>query len=210
MQNQSCLVRTGLGNYCSTCRTAGGWADCAMLSGMIGDKDQVKGAAIGAWVRAGRQAGPARGARSPAGSRGFTWVEALIVIVIGLILAAMLIPAWQGYRYRSLITDAVIEAGVHGKGFITEFHDRHRRLPTAAEGARLVDPALLEGSKSLQWDAARQLLIVTPRHEVFGDRRFAYKVEVTPQGLEWRCGMLELEAKYLPAMCRVDSFAASR
>ena len=142
-------------------------------------------------------------------SRGFTWVEAVIVIAIGLVLAAMLIPSWQGYRYRSLITDAVNDAGVHGKLFITEFHERHRRLPTASEGARVVDPSLLKGSKSLQWDAARQLLVVTPKHEVFGGRRFAYKVEVAPQGLEWKCGTLELEAKHLPAMCR-DPIAASR
>ena len=142
-------------------------------------------------------------------SRGFTWVEAAIVVAIGLILAAILIPSWQGYRYRSLITDAISDASVHGKGFITEFHARHRRLPTAAEGARVVDPALLKGSKSLQWDASRQLLVVTPKDEVFGGRRFAYKVEVTPQGLEWKCGTLELEAKHLPAMCR-DPLAPSR
>lgn len=141
-------------------------------------------------------------------SRGFIWVGA--VIAIALILAAMLIPSWQGYRHRSLITDAINDGGVHGQGFITKFYDRHRRLPTAAEGARLVDPALLKGSKSLQWDASRQLLVVTPKHEVFGGRRFAYKVEVTPRGLEWKCGTLELEAKYLPAMCRGDSFAALR
>jgi Tfp pilus assembly protein PilE len=127
----------------------------------------------------------------------------LLVFIAIVILVALGIPAYQGFRPRALISEAVID-GSALKFKVAQFYEKHRKLPELAEAAALqLRPSDLKRAQSVVWDAAGRLVVVTvsePKSQM--GKRFALYAEERDGMLVWTCRTIDLDVKYLPGSCR--------
>jgi type IV pilus assembly protein PilA len=140
-------------------------------------------------------------------SRGFTFVEVMIVVAIALLASALTIPAWHGYRPRSMVNDAIHETRSQLTEDIDQFFASYGRLPNEAESARYrVAPRRLDSARSVAWHPESRLVVVTMKDRMYEGKRFAFRAEPKEGHLTWTCGTIDLEPKYLPSSCRDELF----
>ena len=130
------------------------------------------------------------------------WAKRVLILVVLLVIAAaILIPSYQGYRPRQLISEALVE-GLALRTRVTEIYESRRRLPLESEAVALRIPqSELKRAQSVVWDAAGRRVVVTVGDPQPG-KRFAFHAEERDGNLTWACRTIDLEAKYLPASCR--------
>jgi type IV pilus assembly protein PilA len=141
-------------------------------------------------------------------SRGFTFVEVMIVVAIALIASALTIPAWHGYRPRGMVKEAIQETRSQVTEDIDQFFASYGRLPNVAESARYrVAARRLDSARSVAWHPDSRLVVVTMKDRIYEGKRFAFRAEPKDGHLTWTCGTVDLEPKYLPSGCRDELFS---
>ena len=143
-------------------------------------------------------------AANPGVQRGAGWWLTRILIAVVLIaIIAIAIPAYQGFRPRALISEALID-GTALKTRVAEFYERRRRLPQPAEAAVLqLLPSDLKRAQSVVWDrAGRRVVVTVSEPQSQSGKRFALYAEEREGKLNWTCRTIDLDVKYLPGSCR--------
>ena len=140
------------------------------------------------------------------GQKGFTLIELLIVVAIVGILAALAIPAYQGYTHRARVTE-VIAAVARDRTVLTEYYSDRGRWPPSTEGL------VISTRESSEYLVSDPELMQDPR-------AVSYPVELGPNArgkiileavfvdgviYDWICRPDADEAlppRYLPSSCR--------
>ena len=129
------------------------------------------------------------------------WMTISVTTIVVLVVIAVLIPAWQGFRPRSLVTEAMEDA-VPLRRRIERFHIDNRRLPEGTEAASFRIDQGLSASRLVAWDPRERMVVVTMGDNMHSGKRFGFKADLNEARIEWKCSRFDLEAKYLPASCR--------
>jgi hypothetical protein len=132
-------------------------------------------------------------------SRGFVGALALQAMVV--ILPAVAMPSYAAYRYRAMVSDALLLAGAAKVG-LQDYLDEHQLLPTRidevtkAVSNKYVDRLVLESDGTIR--------------AIFGDgseKLSGHSVSWVPEKkdgriVEWVCRSKDLPVQCLPFPCR--------
>ena len=137
----------------------------------------------------------------PESAKRVPWGPMILGVVIVVVGAVLLIPSYQGFRPRSIVNDAISDS-LPLRLRISEFYEANRKLPEGAEAAAFRLERDLKESQSVAWSPGERMLIVTMGDNMHRGKRFGWKAEPGPAGLEWKCTTIDLEPKNLPGNCR--------
>jgi hypothetical protein len=127
-----------------------------------------------------------------------------LVLIGGAVLGIvgfLYVASHSGYDSRAHITEAINEASPL-KDRVADFHAKNKSLPQAADVAAAKGALALKRARGIDWDPARRMVVITMEGEPYPGKRFAYVAEPRDDRIEWVCRPLDLEAKFLPAVCR--------
>jgi type IV pilus assembly protein PilA len=82
--------------------------------------------------------------QTPSKAAGFTFIELLVVAAIIGILAAIALPAYLDYEFRSEVAESIVFLG-DSKAAVNEFYGRWGRMPSDNAQAGLKAPDVLRG-----------------------------------------------------------------
>ena len=139
--------------------------------------------------------------------QGFTLIELMIVVAIIGILAAIAIPAYQGYTIRTKVSEIMI-VGSAAKSSSSEYYLTEGNLPTTASEAGInVDPDQSDFISAIAISTAGSTITLTYTidAQLHGDVAGETVVFVgtgTSNGVKWTCNTGSLDDVYLPASCR--------
>ncbi len=138
--------------------------------------------------------------------KGFTLIELMIVVAIIGILAAIAIPAYSDYTKRAKVTE-LVTAGSACKASVSEYFQAQGAYPTALptagcsstttakiSGLTLTNPGIITVTSAIS--GVTGTYVLTPTEAGTGTGV-----------LQWSCSASTIEAKYLPANCRVTAAA---
>ncbi len=129
-------------------------------------------------------------------------VEAFLTAILALVIPYFLLvapAAYDNYAPRSRVSEGVSLATLL-KSPIAEFYAEHKRFPDAREAEKF----RIDGGKytqSVAYDAGKRMIVVT-MGDRFKGQRFAMRAEEKSGTISWTCRTIDLEPRYLPAMCR--------
>ena len=127
--------------------------------------------------------------------------RALALLALVGVVVAIAIPAYQGYRPRALINEAVADS-IELRTRVSNFYETQRRLPQESEAGKFRASASdLKRAQAVVWDAVGRRIVVTVGDPQPG-KRFALEAEERDGALVWTCRTIDLEPKYLPGGCR--------
>lgn len=114
---------------------------------------------------------------------GFTLVELMVVVIIIGVLAAVAIPSFRAYSYRSKASEATTFLGEikqRQEAYRAEFGRYAQVSGNALAGLANTNPAAIPGDRAMSWPASPgwQQLGAAPD----GPTRFAYSVVAGPPG----------------------------
>ncbi len=150
--------------------------------------------------------------------KGFTLIELMIVVAIIGILAAIAIPTYQDFTVRSKVSEGLV-GSAPTKLSVTEFMNANSRWPTVTEVG--IDPnynSKFVLSVAYALNAGLPNILVTFNTagangivELAGADVVMFEGTRTTGSVDWDCdppanGVTTVEARYLPAECRVDRF----
>ena len=130
----------------------------------------------------------------------WTALGAFGLALVPLLLPLVAIPEYQYRADRERVIEGVLTASAL-KSPITEFYERHKRLPDPQEAAQFRHSSPMNFTASVGWDAARKAIVAT-MGERFNGKRFEIAAEERDGALVWTCRTIDLEPKYLPGACR--------
>lgn len=132
----------------------------------------------------------------------WTGLAAGSLVALTILLGVLVAKASYGdFSPRAKVSEALL-AGSGMRTQVTEFHQDHGRLPTAADAAKLDTSVVSKYVASIVWDASRNVVVVTMREPYPGKRLEIWPVVQGDKLMEWRCGSPDLDKKYLPMSCR--------
>ncbi len=137
--------------------------------------------------------------------KGFTLIELMIVVAIIGILAAIAIPAYSDYTERAKVSELVTLASAC-KGSVSEYYQSEGVFPADNDEGGCTNTAtdkidsiivtavgntgVITVASNLTKATGNYILVGTP-------------VSATDDSVEWSCNTSTIDAKYLPANCRV-------
>lgn len=138
---------------------------------------------------------------TPRPPSGWTALGGIAMGVVWLfVIAAMMVPAYDGYAPRAKIAEAILAASAT-RTQVSEFYAEHRRLPQASEARPFREDQPSKWVETIEYQPAERRILVTLRNIQPG-KRFALYAQERDGELEWTCRTVDLEKKYLPARCR--------
>jgi type IV pilus assembly protein PilA len=138
--------------------------------------------------------------------KGFTLIELMIVVAIIGILAAIAIPAYSDYTERAKVSELVTLASAC-KGSVSEYYQSEGVFPTDNDEGGCTNTATDKitsitvtgnGAVSGTITVVSALSKATGNYVLVGT-----PVSATDDSVEWACNTSTIDAKYLPANCRV-------
>jgi uncharacterized RDD family membrane protein YckC/Tfp pilus assembly major pilin PilA len=156
---------------------------------------------------------PMRGgsvAAAHAGTPG--WAVALIVIGVGAfvvlplagVLAAIAIPAYQGYSVRAEVAQGIAMTA-RARALIAEYIGQRGALPPGNRALGLPDPEVIQARYVTSVRVAGGKVVVTYGNQANVRIRGGHVV-ISPIGnaamLRWQCSSPDIRVRYLPQSCR--------
>jgi uncharacterized membrane protein YhaH (DUF805 family) len=126
--------------------------------------------------------------------------------VVAGILAAVAIPAYQGYGDRARVSEVIL-SGSSWRTAVNEHYARTGRLPnTVADLSREAVPAAADGrhpaSASLGADGVITLSISRHMGRQLAEKTVVLRPRIESDALHWDCTGGTLEPRFRPASCR--------
>jgi Tfp pilus assembly major pilin PilA len=122
----------------------------------------------------------------------------LAAIIIALITIG--IPAYQDYRVRTRVLDALTLAE-RASGYVTTYIEVHRVLPPSIADAGF-NESLSPDIQRIEIDRAAGAIVVTLANAPLRDKAITLQFDPRTGKTGWRCLALEIPARYLPPACR--------
>ena len=138
---------------------------------------------------------------TPAAPSAWTLLGALAMGVLWLcIVYTAVAPMYGDYTPRAKMSEAILAAsGMRTE--LTEFFDKERRLPGAAESSRFRADRPSRYVESVHYEPGEKRVVVTLR-EIQPGKRFALYANEKDGHLTWTCRTIDVERKDLPGICR--------
>lgn len=133
---------------------------------------------------------------------GFTLIELMIVVAIVGILAAIALPAYQGYTARAQATEAItVSAGL--RSGVAMFYNENQSFPQGAEISTVYD-GTLQGRYVSQVDlGANGVITITFASGILDGQTIVLTPdEGTAQISGWDCTAGTVNGRYLPRACQ--------
>jgi type IV pilus assembly protein PilA len=128
----------------------------------------------------------------------------LIVVFVAFIgiLAAVAIPAYQGYTIKARISQAV-KAGRSATDYVDNYYNQYRSIPRSLEAAYFVVP-LPAAVKEAGVDSQTGTITITLNSAaVIGGKTLKFvPARDASDHLGWTCMSEEIQDRYLPQECR--------
>jgi len=136
---------------------------------------------------------------------GMPW-WAIVLIVMGAmvvpmgILAAIAIPAYQGYTVRAKIQGAIL-VGSEAKLAVTNFYVQNKTLPADLKAAGMADP-VSPYVKSVTMDSQSGAIRVVLAIPSLEGKSILFVPQMDNQIIGWTCRSDDVTPRYLPSSCR--------
>ena len=129
----------------------------------------------------------------------------MLVIVAGTVLGLAVlfyVATHSGYDSRRYVSEA-IKAAESLKARVVSYHESKKALPKGGEAqAFRAEVAQLDRVRAIEWDASREMVVITMDGTWYPGKRFGFVAEIREGRIEWVCRPIDIEAKHLPAACR--------
>jgi uncharacterized membrane protein YhaH (DUF805 family) len=126
-----------------------------------------------------------------------------VLLVVGGILAAVAIPAYQDYTHRAKVSEAIVSASAWREA-VGEHHARTGKLP-ASVGELSKEAVPAEEGRYGKVSLGRQGVLTLTLSSASGslaDKTIVLQPKIAGGALSWDCGGGTLEQKYRPGLCR--------
>ena len=137
----------------------------------------------------------------PARPSAWTFIGALAMGALWFCIVYVAVaPMYGDYTPRAKMSEAVLSAsGMRNE--LSEFFEKERRLPGPAEVSRFRANPPSTYVENVVYEPGERRIVVTMR-EVQPGKRFALYVTDQDGALTLTCRTIDVEAKYLPTVCR--------
>ena len=128
----------------------------------------------------------------------------LVPVVVGGIIFAISIPAYNDYTVRAQVSEGLnLSAGA--KAAVTEYYQDTGELPADNAAAGLAPAEQIQGKYVSRVYVHLDAVVVVYGNDADGDlagRELILRAEAAGGSIRWVCFSLDIEAKNLPAACR--------
>lgn len=129
------------------------------------------------------------------------WLLALVSVVVLGILAAIAIPAYQGYSVKTHTAKAYA-MGERAAGKVSDFYISHRVIPTSLSETGFSEP-MPTYIREIGMSPRNGAVTVTMDGPVVGGKSFTLEPSLGEGGqLNWSCMSENILEQYLPQQCR--------
>lgn len=141
------------------------------------------------------------------GGRGFTYLELLMVMVVISMMAAVTVPAYSDYKYRTQVMEGLILAKPIQKN-IARFFAWHGNLPATNQSLALPPGEQMAGNYVQRITVVQGVIQIeygnAAAPPIQGKLLTLHPRVERPQVMAWICGgkSTTLESQYLPGGCK--------
>ena len=129
------------------------------------------------------------------------WLLALVSVVVLGILAAIAIPAYQGYTVKTHTAKAYA-MGERAASKVSDFYMSHRGIPTSLSETGFSEP-MPNYVREIGMSPRNGAVTVTMDGPVVGGKSFTLEPSLGEGGkLNWSCTSEQILEQYLPQQCR--------